>query len=149
MPLLRGNISGMALIHWNGRLKLGIAAVDRQHERLVEIINRLHDATVQGRAPDVIGEIIDEMIIYTATHFSMEEKYFAQFDYPDAEEHKREHDALIEKVGAFADDFAKAQGGSKSALATEFLQFLKIWWQFHMMETDSKFVVLFKERGLT
>ncbi|MBE0624138.1 MAG: hemerythrin family protein [Burkholderiales bacterium] len=139
----------MELIRWNDRLKLGIAVVDRQHERLVEIINRLHDATVQGRGSAVIGEIIDEMIIYTATHFSMEEKYFAQFDYPDAEEHKREHDALIEKVGAFADDFAKAQGGSKSALATELLQFLKIWWQFHMMETDAKFVTLFRERGLT
>jgi hemerythrin len=139
----------MALIEWNDSLKLGIAVVDRQHETLVAIINRLHAATMEGRGTDVISEIMDELIIYTATHFSMEEKYFAQFDYPDAEEHKREHDALIEKVSAFASDFEKTLRSSRSALAKELLQFLQIWWRYHMMETDSKFVTLFKERGLT
>jgi hemerythrin len=139
----------MALIEWNDSLKLGIAVVDRQHERLVGIINRLHAATMEGRGRDVISEIMDELIIYTATHFSMEEKYFAQFDYPDAEEHKREHDALIEKVSAFASDFEKTPRNFRSALAKELLQFLQIWWRYHMMETDSKFVTLFKERGLT
>lgn len=139
----------MALIEWNDSLKLGVAVVDRQHERLVGIINRLHEATMEGRGTDVISEIMDELIIYTATHFSMEEKYFAQFDYPDAEEHKREHDALIEKVSAFANDFEKALRSSRPALAKELLQFLQIWWRYHMMETDSKFVTLFKERGLT
>jgi len=138
----------MALIEWDNSLKLGIAVVDRQHERLVGIINRLHEATMEGRGTEVIGGIIDELIIYTATHFSMEEKYFAQFEYPDAEEHKREHDALIEKVSAFASDFEKALRSSRSDLAEELLQFLKIWWRYHMMETDSKFVALFKEKGL-
>jgi hemerythrin len=138
----------MALIEWNGGLKLGVAVVDRQHERLVGIINRLHEATLEGRGADVIGEIMDELIVYTATHFSMEEKYFAQFEYPDAEEHKREHDALIAKVSALADDFEKAEHSSKSALAAELLQFLQIWWRYHMMETDSKFVTLFNDRGL-
>jgi hemerythrin-like metal-binding protein len=139
----------MALIEWNDSLKLGIAVVDRQHERLVGIINRLQEATIEGRGTDVIGEIMDELIIYTATHFSMEEKYFAKFDYPGAEEHKREHDALIERVSAFATDFEKAPRNARSALAEELLQFLQIWWRYHMMETDSKFVALFKERGLT
>jgi len=139
----------MALFEWNDSLKLGIAVVDRQHERLVGIINRLHEATMEGRGTDVISEIMDELIIYTATHFSMEEKYFAQYDYPDAEEHKREHEALIEKVAAFANDFEKAPRSARSALAKELLQFLQLWWRFHMMETDSKFVTLFKEKGLT
>jgi len=139
----------MALIEWNDSLRLGIAVVDRQHERLVGIINRLNEATLEGRGADVIGEILDELIIYTATHFRMEEKYFAQFDYSDADEHKREHDALIEKVNAFASDFQAAPRNSKSDLAQELLQFLQIWWRYHMMETDSKFVALFKQKGLT
>ena len=139
----------MALIEWDDSLRLGIAVVDRQHERLVGIINRLHEATIEGRGTDVIGEILDELIIYTATHFSTEEKYFAQFEYPDAEEHKREHDALIEKVSAFANEFETALRSSRPDLAKELLQFLQIWWRYHMMETDSKFVALFKERGLT
>ena len=139
----------MALIQWNGSLKLGIEVVDRQHERLVGIINRLHDAAVHGRGVEVIGEILDELIVYTATHFSMEEKYFEDFEYEDAEEHKLEHDALIAKVNEFANQLEVAVRDSKAALVKELLQFLKIWWRYHMMETDSKFVALFKEKGLT
>ncbi len=139
----------MALIEWDDSLKLGVAVVDGQHERLIGIINRLNDAITQRRGADVISEIMDELIIYTATHFSMEEKYFAQFDYADADEHKREHDALIEKVSAFADELEKASDSSRAALAGELLQFLQIWWRYHMMETDSKFVALFRARGLT
>lgn len=139
----------MALIEWDDSLKLGIAVVDRQHERLVGIINRLQEAMLEGRGAEVISGILDELIIYTATHFSMEEKYFAQFDYSDAEEHKREHDALIEKVNAFANDFEHALRDAKPTLAKELLQFLQIWWRYHMMETDSKFVALFKQKGLT
>ena len=139
----------MALIEWNDSLKLGIEVVDHQHERLIDIINRLHDATVHGTGAEVVDEILDELIIYTATHFSMEEKYFAQFAYADAEEHKQEHDALIAKVSDFADELEHAEPAARAALVEELMQFMKIWWRYHMMETDSKFVALFKQKGLT
>jgi len=139
----------MALIDWNDSLKLGIAVVDAQHERLIGIVNRLHEATLEGKAAEIVSEILDELIIYTATHFSMEEKYFAQFEYADAEEHKQEHTALIERVNAFADEYANCAPGERSALARQVLQFLGIWWRYHMLETDAQFVALFHEKGLT
>jgi hemerythrin len=119
----------MTLIKWDDSLKLGIAVVDRQHQHLIEIINRLHEATVEGRGADAVSGILDELIVYTATHFSMEEKYFAEFDYPDAEEHKREHDALIQKVSDFADHYESALRDGKSDPARDLLEFLKIWWR--------------------
>lgn len=141
--------SKMALIEWNDSLKLGIAVVDQQHERLIAIVNHLQDATLEGREAGVISEIIDELIIYTATHFSMEEKYFAEFEYADAEEHQQEHAALIAKVNAFANEFENCLPGGRAALARQLLQFLGIWWRYHMMETDAKFVALFHEKGMT
>jgi hemerythrin len=138
----------MTLIKWDDSLKLGIAVIDGQHQHLIEIINRLHEAAVEGRGADAISGILDELIVYTATHFSMEEKYFAEFDYPDAEEHKHEHDALIQKVSDFADHYESALHDGKSDTAKELLEFLKIWWRYHMMDTDSKFVALFKQKGL-
>ena len=139
----------MALIDWNDSLKLGVAVIDQQHERLIGIVNRLHEATVEGREADVISGILDELIVYTATHFSLEEKYFAEFGYADAEEHKLEHAALIEKVNAFVNDFEHGPPESRSALAQELMEFLAIWWRYHMLDTDAKFVKLFNERGLT
>jgi len=138
----------MALIEWNDGLKLGVTTIDRQHQRLIGIANRLEDAVKQGLGPDVISETMDDLIIYTASHFSMEEEYFALFDYADAEEHKLEHAALIEKVKTFAANYHESAGTNGPAFAEEMLQFLGIWLRYHMLETDAKFVKLFKERGL-
>jgi len=137
----------MALIEWDDSLQSGIAVVDRQNERLVGLINRLHEATLEGRGADVISETIDELIIYTATHFSLEEEYFARFEYLDTEQHKREHDALIKRVNEFAINFTRESHSSRSALANELLQFLKMWWQYHVLETDLKFISLFNKRA--
>jgi hemerythrin len=53
----------MALIEWQDSLRLGIAVVDRQHERIVGIVNPLSEAVALCRGSDVIGEIMDELII--------------------------------------------------------------------------------------
>jgi hemerythrin-like metal-binding protein len=79
----------------------------------------------------------------------MEEKYFAQFEYSDAEEHQQEHAALIARVNAFANEYESGSPGSRVDLARQLLQFLDIWWRYHMLETDAKFVALFHEKGLT
>ena len=135
----------MPLITWEDGLTLGVAEIDQQHERIIRIVNRLEDATREGRAAEILSDILDELIIHTVTHFSTEEKYFAQFGYPDADAHKKEHAALIEKVNTFANDFNKRPAHGRFALARELLDFLKIWFSCHVLETDIKFVKLFRE----
>jgi hemerythrin len=136
----------MALINWDDSLRLGVAEVDQQHENIIRIVNRLDDATREGRGAEVISQILVELIIYTATHFSTEEKYFAQLGYPDAETHKDEHAELTAKVSAFANEFNSGLPSSRLTLPTELLHFLGIWWRYHILQTDLKFVKLFNER---
>jgi hemerythrin len=136
----------MALINWDDSLRLGVAKVDQQHENIIRIVNRLDDASRDGRGAEVISEILDELVKYTATHFRTEEKYFAQFGYPDAETHQDEHAALTARVNAFANDFNNSLPSSRLTLATELLHFLGDWWRYHIRQTDLKFVKLFNER---
>lgn len=139
----------MNLIEWTEDLRLGVTVIDRQHERLIGIVNRLSKAHNDGSAAEIISDIIDELIIYTASHFSLEEEYFDQFRYASAEEHKAEHEALIGKVTQFANAFNRGSTEGRPVLAGELLEFLDIWLRYHMMVTDAKFVSLFRERGLT
>ena len=64
----------MALIEWDDSLKLGIAVVDRQHERLVGIINRLHQEIVRIAAlPEVrsqLGALGFEVVDYGPEQFT-------------------------------------------------------------------------------
>ncbi|PKM35580.1 MAG: hemerythrin, partial [Gammaproteobacteria bacterium HGW-Gammaproteobacteria-10] len=57
-----------SILTWNDSLKLGIANVDDQHRRLLELINRLDEAVALGHAPDTITELLDDLIDYTRYH---------------------------------------------------------------------------------
>ena len=134
----------MTLINWNDSLSVGVAEIDRQHKNLIAMINELDNAMRVGKGKDVIGRIVDDLIIYTATHFRIEEKYFAQFGYPGAEKHKKEHAAFVKKVADFNNGFGKG----KLALTTEVMSFLSDWLKNHIMGTDKEYTNFFNEKGL-
>lgn len=127
---------------------MGLPEIDRQHRKLIDMINQLDDATRAGKGRDAIGAILDELIIYSATHFRMEEKYFDQFGYADSEVHKREHAALAEKVADFAAELNAADDSRVQAVLVELVSFLGIWWKYHILDTDMKYAALFREHGV-
>jgi hemerythrin len=139
----------MAQIAWNEGFSVGVAEIDRQHKRLMAMINDLDEAVTSGQRKDAISRILDELIIYTATHFRTEEKYFAQYGYPEGEEHQDEHAVCIKMVTKFAKDFnSEMQGEKLAALTDELVSFLGIWWKYHILETDLKYAPFFREKGL-
>jgi hemerythrin len=139
----------MVLINWDDRLEMGLPEIDRQHHRLIAMINRLDEASRAGKGKAAIGGILDELIIYSATHFRMEEKYFDQFGYADAEEHRQEHAALAEKVANFAAELNSADESKVQSVLVELMNFLSIWWKYHILDTDMKYAALFREKGVT
>ena len=81
---------------------------------------------------------------YTTTHFKTEEKYFAEFSYPEAPNHKKEHAAFVQKVSAFRDDFEHG----RLTVSIEVLYFLRDWLQKHIKGADKRYSSFFNEKGL-
>ena len=134
----------MALISWNTNLSVDIAEIDRQHQQLVKMINDLDDKMRQGKGKEVLGKILEDMIKYTANHFSTEEKYFAQFGYSGADDHIKEHKSFVEKVLSFQKKFETTRIG----LTTEILNFLSDWLKQHIMGSDKKYGPFLNAKGL-
>ena len=134
----------MALIEWTDSLSVNVAEIDRQHKKLIAMINDLNDAMRQGQGKDVAGKIINGLISYTETHFSTEEKYFDRFGYPEADGHKKEHAAFVQKVSEFNNGFEKGKLG----LSIELMRFLSDWIKNHIMIVDKKYGPFFNEKGL-
>lgn len=134
----------MALIQWNDSFSVKVAEIDRQHQKLVSMINDLSDAMKQGKGKDVLGNIISGLVSYTATHFKTEEKYFDQFGYPETDSHKKEHAAFVKKVTDFKDGFEKGKLG----LSIKVMNFLSDWLKNHIKKTDMKYSQFFNEKGL-
>ncbi len=134
----------MAIIVWEDQLSVDVAEIDGQHQKLVEMINNLHDAMKVGKGKDATGDILHGLANYTVEHFGTEEKYFEQFRYPAAHLHKKEHQDFVEKVTLFINDF----DSGKILLTMDIMKFLKEWLVNHIQGTDKQYTNCFNSNGL-
>lgn len=125
----------MAFLEWNDTFVLGVEEVDEQHQHLFELVNRLHGAVTEGAEQSELSNILDSLIDYTVDHFETEEKLFKEHNYPQLEEHKKEHDDL---TGQVVDLQTKFREGS-ATLSFEVLDFLSNWLTDHTTNSDLKF----------
>jgi hemerythrin len=134
----------MALIQWNAALSVNIAEIDAQHRRLVDMLNELNDAMVQGRGKDVIGKIVTGLANYTATHFATEEKYFDRHGYPASVAHKQEHRDFTAKVAEFKKGFDEGRLG----LSVSVMNFLGDWLRNHIKGSDKDYGPFLNGKGV-
>jgi hemerythrin-like metal-binding protein len=134
----------MALISWNEKYSVKVDSIDKQHKRLVDLINELHDAMMNKKAKDVLLKIIRGLVAYTSEHFGYEEKLFVENGYADSREHKKEHSEFIAKIS----DFQEKYEGGKLTLSMEMLSFLKDWLLNHIAGTDQKYSAFLVEKGV-
>ena len=93
-------------IEWEPRFDVGIEIIDKQHHKLVAIINKLHMAVSTGhRDKDFIPSIISELVSYTVEHFQTEEKLQIGTQYPGLEQHRAQHREFINAVATLQHDF--------------------------------------------
>jgi len=132
----------MVTIKFN--IKLGIKEIDTQHQRLVDIMNKLVAAIDKGLEDYVIEEIINDLVDYALTHFRTEEGYFREFKYDKTDEHISQHDEFYKKLKLFRE---KLNGHNKD-VAQEIVAYLENWLTDHVLGHDKKYVECFHENGL-
>ena len=85
---------------WQDDLNTGIKVIDNQHRRIVEMINHLHDAMAH-RDRQEIGDILDELVDYTLSHFTFEESLMEDAGYEFTRAHKRVHEVFVKRVSDY------------------------------------------------
>jgi len=134
----------MAFIEWNSAFEFGIPSIDSQHQRLVGMINGMHDALIERRGREILGSILNQMQTYTLTHFKAEERLMADYEYPGLEEHQGLHAFFAARVESFQSDFSEG----KPVLTREVLGFLKEWLETHILVADKEFSQFLRDKGL-
>lgn len=145
----------MAFFEWDDSYSVNVAEIDKQHQRLIGLINELHEATEQGKARDttagVVDEletilsVLDELVDYTSEHLALEEKYMLRYAYPQYAQHKAAHVEFVGRVQELRRDFDEA----KALFPLQIVQFLKDWWMKHIADVDQKLGAFLNERGMT
>lgn len=137
----------MATIVWTEEMSVGVRELDLQHQKLIAILNELDEAIISGQTGEVMHKIVERLIEYTKVHFGFEERLLFQTEYPDVQEHGKQHDEMILTALAAQAKVRWASGGSKG-LPSEMLEFLRRWLTGHILGTDKRYTEHLHSHGI-
>lgn len=135
----------MALIAWNKELSVHVAEMDRQHRRLIDLVNDLNDAIIRQKKREVIGGTLEVLLRYTEVHFAEEEKLFVRYEYPDEAAQKNEHKKFVDKVAKLK----RQHDDGSTVLGVAVTDFLSDWLKKHIMLEDKKYGPFMNQKGVT
>lgn len=120
---------------WSDELLVGVAAIDDQHRRLVEMVGAFYGALAEKKpAKDALGELLDGLVEYTRYHFETEERLMARSGFPDSPAHREQHAVFTRRVGDLVDRFSRGQ----LVLSIEATTFLREWLTDHILVRDKE-----------
>ena len=120
----------MAYWTWEPSLSVGIDVIDNQHRRIVDYINIL-DVAIHRHDAAKVGEVIEEMIDYTVTHFAFEEAMMEKAGYPFLDAHKVVHKGFARQIRQYQE-----QHNNGEDVARKLIGDLRIWLTNHIKKDD-------------
>ena len=126
------DMSHMGLFAWSDTYSLEHPQIDREHQALFALAEKLHQAMLNGSGAAVLGDLLARLITYTQVHFSHEEGLMRHYHYRGMDAHVAEHRKLTEQVL----DLQQKYAGGKLTITTETMQFLRNWLDHHILRSD-------------
>lgn len=137
------SIADASSLSWTDALLTGHERIDADHRHIFDIAHRLEAELLAPPEHSVVGEVLVELIEYTGEHFLREEAVMRSIRFARYDEHKREHDLLVQKVNALHRNFMDGNGDSPG----EVLDFLRMWLTHHILHLDMELVRGVKAAG--
>ncbi len=123
-------------IHWKLNYNLNIEDIDFQHHFFANLINRLSKELYSSEQVEYQSALIAELNAYAHFHFISEENMMFRVDYPNLEQHKQHHLALIEQLSNEGNTFRLHPSKDK---AEKIIDFLVHWFLNHTLHEDKLF----------
>lgn len=128
-------MKSITIFPWDDNFNTGIAKIDEQHKKLVDIINDLATQFTFHSEDIDLATVFDKLLNYTDYHFSTEEgiwhKTLANTE--NEKKHKETHKNFIETVINLINS---QQEKSKDEVAENTLGILVQWLVTHILESD-------------
>lgn len=125
----------MPLIEWQDEFRIGIPSIDHEHQELIALINGLHESLSSDATADEILGFLGEVDAQISAHFALEEWTMRELRYDQYEDHKADHDRLLEQIREIADAF---ETGAYMDYGHRLGYHLKHWFSEHFQTKDAR-----------
>jgi hemerythrin-like metal-binding protein len=94
----------MSWIEWKESYRLGIPAVDYEHQEMIALLNDLYEG-LQGEVdPRSVDAFLGEVYARISAHFALEEKVMRDRGYDQYVDHKAAHERLLDEMREIMDE---------------------------------------------
>lgn len=124
-----------AQFEWDDSFLIGIEELDHEHKRLIDDINRLYKELARHDEKSEIEKSLGNIYARMHAHFALEEHVMREHKYKFFDEHKREHDELLDSYTEYMLRFLNNTGASSSTLIEDTLRH---WIVTHIITSDKK-----------
>lgn len=134
----------MKKIVWTPEYSVGVERLDRQHQKIISVINKLIAKPRLFMTSGTIADVLTELNSYVSEHFLLEEQLLEEHGYPRLVEHSRRHTEYGDRIA----DFCLKTVEKNRNVPEELLGYLGEWWIGHILHEDMKYKRFFEEKGV-
>ena len=109
----------MSIMKWSEKLDIGVNAMNLQHQKILDLMNNLHDLSSENAIFSEQLRVLDELANYTVKHFKEEEQYMESIAYEGIVVHKKIHEDLLGKFSSHVKSIKESE-----TLSDDFFNFL-------------------------
>ncbi|KAJ4460682.1 hypothetical protein PAPYR_2902 [Paratrimastix pyriformis] len=119
-------------LEWTDSYQVGVAALDAEHKRLVELGAGLVAALMSGERPDLLRSLASGFMEAVTGAFGAEEQLMEEQRYPKAETHARQHKDTLTKLNRAVENVARGNVLEYGTLDRA----LRLWLSAHVDTSD-------------
>jgi len=124
----------VAFLNWSESFSIGVAALDADHRRFFDLLNRLYAGILDGSASNAAAAAVaEEALAFAIEHCAREEAMLAEAGYPGLAEMRRQHGVLRDTIENFRSKLSARMG-----MSTELANVLMEWVLQHILKEDKK-----------
>lgn len=124
---------------WNSNFIVGVAFIDEQHQKLVELLNKVIAQFITSNDQTANEAVLQELIDYAHYHFDEEEKLWHQYFNGTAllQDHAKTHDAFFTKIESILESDDK-----HISIAERLIEYLTNWLAVHILHNDRRMAAM-------
>ena len=124
----------MALLEWKPEFSVGNASIDHEHEHMIQAINDLYEQLAEPVNAENVEAVLGEIHADISAHFALEERLMREADYVEYEDHKEDHEDLLDQILELMDGFYEDPEAGQKLLKTQ----LSDWFGHHFASFDAR-----------
>jgi hemerythrin-like metal-binding protein len=132
----------MNIISWSAQYSVGVDELDRQHQKIIQLINELADCLGTDSELATASRVLNEMHSYIMDHFGLEERLLSSARFSQLAAHKEGHNRFINQFSHLCAEM-DCQG---SNAVPHLLAYLNDWWNKHILQEDMQYKTLLGRR---